>query len=149
LKDTWVEERFESHLRIARCMMNLDLPEEKFKHHIEKAIELFPDRAEPNYILGKYYNGKSRCDLGYGYLRAAYEKNFQEVSKKYVLFVNKYMYGKHVYDELSVACFWTNRPQEGYDLLKQIIDDPEFEGSRERLLQNKKHFINRFPDLVL
>lgn len=149
LKDTWSEERFEAHTRLAKCMMSLDFPEEKIKHHIEQAIALFPDRAEPNYILGKYYNGKSRCDLGYGYLRAAYEKNFQEVSNKYVLFVNKYMYGKHVYDELSVACYWTNRGQEGYDLLKQILDDPEFEWTRERLVQNKQHFLNKYPDLEL
>jgi tetratricopeptide (TPR) repeat protein len=148
LIDAWAEERFEAYMRIAKCMMHLDFPTEKIKYHIEKAIELFPDRAEPNYILGKYYNSKSRCDLGYGYLRAAYEKNIDEVSKKYVLFVNKYMYGKHLCDELSVACFWTNRGQEGYDLLMKIIDDPDFEHTRERLLQNKQHFLNRYPDIV-
>lgn len=148
LIDAWSEERFEAYMRIAKCMMHLDFPTEKIKYHLEKAIELFPDRAEPNYILGKYYNSKSICDLGYGYLRAAYEKNIDEVSKKYVLFVNKYMYGKHLCDELSVACFWTNRGQEGYDFLMKIIDDPDFEHTRERLLQNKQHFLNRYPDIV-
>jgi hypothetical protein len=143
LKNTWSEEFFESNLRIAKCMMKLDFDEEKIKIQIHKTIDIFPDRAEPYYVMGKYYNDKSKCELGYDYLKQASNKNLSEVLKKYILFVDKFNYGKYVNDELSVACYWTNRLEEGYSLLSEIIDDPEFKEKEERLLKNKFHFINK------
>jgi len=147
LKDTWIEEVFESHKRIGCCMIRLDLPEERIKYHLNRAIDIFPDRAEPYYILGKYYTDKSRCDIGYGYLKTASEKDYNTVKQKYVLFVSENMYGKHTYDELSVACYWTNRGKEGYELLTQIIDDPNFENHKERLELNRRFFLQKYPEL--
>jgi hypothetical protein len=143
LKNTWDEEFFESNLRIALCMMGLGFDEEKIKTQIHKTIDIFPDRAEPYYLIGKYYNDKSFCEMGYYYLKLASNKNLYEVSKKYTLFVNKFNYGKYVNDELSVACYWTNRLEEGYMLLNEIIDDDDFKDNKERLLKNKFHFINK------
>ena len=147
MNDTWIEEVFESHKRIGSCLISLDLPEERIKYHLEKAIEIFPDRAEPYFILGKYYNCKSRCDIGYGYLKQASEKDYKTVKLNYVLFVIEHMYGKYTYDELSVSCYWTNRGKEGYDLLMQIIDDPYFADQKERLETNKQHFLRKYPEL--
>uniref|UniRef100_A0A6C0JHU9 Glycosyltransferase 2-like domain-containing protein n=1 Tax=viral metagenome TaxID=1070528 RepID=A0A6C0JHU9_9ZZZZ len=143
LKDTWSEELFESNLRIARCMIRLSFDEEKIKTQIHKTIDIFPDRAEPYFVMGKYYNSNSKCHLGYDYLKQASNKNLSEVLEKYMLFVNKFNYGKYVNDELSVACYWTNRLEEGYALLNQIIDDEDFKEENERLLQNKAHYINK------
>jgi glycosyltransferase involved in cell wall biosynthesis len=136
LKHTWIEEEFESYVRIGRCMIGLNLEEELIQTQFHKAIELFPDRAEPYFCLGKYYNNHSRTEMGYKYLKEAKNKNLDEVSKKYVLFINKYNYGKYVNDELSVSCYWTNRGNEGFALLNEILDDPEFNTDR-RLLENK------------
>lgn len=144
LKGTWNEEFFESTLRIGKCMMMLKFDENKIKNQLHKAIDIFPDRAEPYFVLGKYYNDKSNTELGYKYLKEAKNKNIDMVLNKYVLFVNKYNYGKYVNDELSVACYWTNRGDEGYKLLNEIICDPEFEDINERLLKNKEHFINKY-----
>jgi hypothetical protein len=143
LKDTWNEEYFESVLRIGRCMIEIKMDENKIKVQLEKAINIFPDRAEPYFILGKYFNDKSNTELGYYYLMQAKKKNLIEVSKKYILFINKHNYGKYVNDELSVSCFWTDRLIEGYELLNEIIDDEEFEEDKKRLLENKIHFLNK------
>jgi hypothetical protein len=147
LKNTWNEEFFESTLRIGMCMIILNFEEDKIKNQLHKAMDIFPDRAEPYKTLGKYYNDKSKTELGYKYLKEAKNKNVDDILKKYVLFVNKYSYGKYVNDELSVACYWTNRGEEGYQLLNEIIDDAEFENNKERLLKNKEHFINKYPTL--
>lgn len=143
LKDSWSEELFESNLRIAICMMRLEFDEEKIKIQIHKAIDIFPDRAEPYYVMGKYYNNKSKCHLGYYYLKEASNKNLSEILEKYVLFINKFNYGKYVNDELSVACYWTDRLEEGYALLNEIIDDEDFKQENKRLLQNKFYYTNK------
>jgi hypothetical protein len=146
LKDSWCEEFFESNLRIAICMINLGFDEEKIKIQIHKTIDIFPDRAEAYYVMGKYYNHKSKCQLGYYYLKQASSKNLSEILKKYVLFVNEFNYGKYINDELSVACYWTNRLEEGYLLLNEIINDNDFKEEKERLLQNKFHYINKMSN---
>lgn len=149
LKETWIEELFQSHLNIALCMIRLNVSkDDKIKYHFDKAIDIFPDRAEPYYNFGKYYNDKSNTELGYAYLKEAQRKNYDEVIKKYILFVNYKNYGKYLNDELSVSCFWTDRGHEGYSLLCEIVDDPDFENDRERLLENKKHFNNKYYTIV-
>jgi hypothetical protein len=147
LKDTWIEELFESYLRLGKCMIQLKQDDIKIKNHIQKAIDIFPDRAEPYFILGKYYNDKSNTELGYMYLKEAKSKDFDLISKKYVLFLNKMNYGKYVNDELSVACYWTDKGKEGFDLLNEIIDDPDLEFIKDRLLKNKEYFLSKYPFL--
>ena len=129
-------------------MIQLNFDEIKIKYHLQKAIDIFPDRAEPYFILGKYYNNKSNRELGYMYLKEAKNKDFNVVSKKYVLFVKKMSYGKYINDELALACFWTGKGTEGFSLLNEIIDDPDFENHKERLLKNKEHFLNKYPSLL-
>ena len=82
--------------------------------------------------------------MGYNYLKEAKNKNLNSVLSKYVLFVNQYAYGKYINDELSVACYWTDRGEEGFALLNEIIDDAEFENDKGRLIKNKEHFINKY-----
>ena len=144
LKDTWIEEEFESYLRMGRCMIHLNHEKSKIILQLEKAMKLLPDRAEPYYILGKYLNDDSDCTNAYFYLKEAKNKNFTEVIEKYILFVNKYNYGKYVNDELSVSCYWTDRGEEGFKLLNEIINDKENEIHKERLEANKKYFIDKF-----
>jgi glycosyltransferase involved in cell wall biosynthesis len=147
LKNTWIEEEFEAYLRIGKCMILLNFDENSIKTQFHKAIDLFKDRAEPYFCLGKYYNDKSKTELGYTYLKQAQNMNYEQVIKKYTLFVNKYNYGKYVNDELSVSCYWTNRGVEGYALLKEILGDPDFSHLNERLEKNKEFYIQKFENL--
>jgi hypothetical protein len=50
------------------------------------------------------------------------------------------MYGNYNNDELSVSCFWTQRFEEGYKYLLEILNDDRFANQKERLLTNQKHF---------
>jgi tetratricopeptide (TPR) repeat protein len=110
---------------------------------MEKAILIFPDRAEPLYNLGVYCNKIGEHNLAYKYLTRALSIDINKVKEKYRLFVDEQSYGKYVYDELSVACFWTDRYNEGLEYLLQIIDDETFSHHKERLLQNRQHFSDR------
>jgi hypothetical protein len=144
LKDTWIEEVYISYISIAKCLIKLKSSPEEVENVIKKAINTIQDRAEAYYIMGKYYNDNSLPDKGYSYLKDAFECNYAAVCKKYILFINGSNYGKYVKDELSVSCFWTNRGEEGYKLLNDIIDDIEFIEHKERLLKNKEHFKKKY-----
>jgi|LakMenE18May11ns_1017448.scaffolds.fasta_scaffold9826969_1 glycosyltransferase involved in cell wall biosynthesis len=151
LKDTWIEEDFESQMRLGRCMIELKFHVDKVINQFEKAIQVFPDRAEPYYALGKFLNVEPHNELAYKYLKEAKNKNVEEVLKKYRLFVDVFVYGKYVNDELSVACFWTNRGSEGLKLLNEVIndDDCHFTEHKERFETNKQHFMNKYRMLHL
>ena len=143
LKNTWCEEEYESNVRIARCLITLDHPYEEVKKYIDKAIAIFDDRAEPYYILGKHANGKKRWQEAYTLLNLALEQDYSNARKKYKLFVSRDLYGKFVKDELSVACFWTNRLKEGMVYLNDILNDEDFAVHKPRLEENVKHFNDR------
>ena len=151
LKDTWIEEEFESQMRLGRCMIELKYDVEKVINQFEKAIKIFPDRAEPYYAVGKFLNVEPHNELAYKYLKEAKTKNVEEVLKKYRLFVDVFVYGKYVNDELSVACYWTNRGNEGFKLLNEVIndDDCHFAGHKDRFEMNKKHFMSKYSILHL
>ena len=70
----------------------------------------------------------------------ALDKDYNEIKDKYTLFVRPRMYGKYIYDELSVSCYWTERLEEGKKYLDKIIDDPDFQHHKERFFDNLKHF---------
>ena len=140
--DGWIEEYFESEMRIGRCMMILGWDLEKIIEQMERAIQMFPDRSEPLYYLGQHCNNVQRHDLGYKYLKEARSKSFSDIKNKYFLFFQPNMYGIHLNDELSISCYWTGRYHEGYEHLMEIIDHEAFFPHKERLLQNKKHFQN-------
>ena len=73
----------------------------------------------------------------------ALDKDYNVIKNKYTLFIRSRMYGKYIYDELSVSCYWTNRFVEGKKYLEKIINDEEFENHKERFCENLKHFNNK------
>ena len=143
LNGGWIEEKFEAQMRISLCMMKLNYSHDRIIQEMERAISMFPDRAEPNYHIGAFCNRIGRHQEAYTYLTKALSIDINKVKEKYILFVDQEAYGKNLYDELSVACFWTDRYQEGLNYLNQIIDDEKFSEHRERLLTNKRHFNDR------
>ena len=79
-------------------------------------------------------------EKAYELFKQALSKNFNEIKTKYTLFIRPKNYGKYIYDELSVACYWTGRYDEGLKYLEIILVDPEFEQHKERFNDNLKHF---------
>ena len=83
----------------------------------------FPDRAEPYFHIGAFCNRIGRHEDAYKYLTMALSCDINKIKEKYILFVDERAYGKNIYDELSVACFWLDRYKEGVSYLNQILDD--------------------------
>lgn len=147
LSNTWCEELFEAQLRIARCLIIINADFAKIKHQFDKCILVFSDRAEPYFYFGNYCNQKNQHSLAYEYLIKAKNMCLESARSKYILFVNNYCYGKYVNDELSVACYWTGKYQEGLKYLLEIIDDPEFSHHKNRLEDNRQHFNKKMLEL--
>ena len=140
LNNVWIEELFESHMRISLCMMKLNYGLAEIEREMSIAINLCVDRAEPNFHIGKYCNQIGEFEKGYLYLKAAKSKDINIVKEKYILFIQENVYGDYINDELSVSCFWTKRFKEGYQYLLEILNDFRFASQKERLLINQKHF---------
>ena len=140
---TWFEEIFECNMRIAYCMMKLNYNLSDIESQMSLAINIEPDRAEPYYFMGKHCNEIGEYEKAYNYLRAAKSRDYKSVKEKYRLFIQETMYGIYNNDELSVSCFWSDRFDEGYKYLLEILDDERFSSSKDRLLTNQKHFQDR------
>ena len=140
LKNTWIEERYEAYLRIALLLIKLNKSLKEIQSPIDEAIKIFPDRGEAYFILGKHCNYIPQYKIAYQYLKMCYKTNYSKVKNKYLLFVREDHYGKYILDELSIACFWTERYDEGKKYLSLIIDDPIFDKHKTRLLKNLEHF---------
>lgn len=143
LNVTWFEEIFECNMRIAYCMMKLNYKLSDIESQMSLAINIEPDRAEPYYFMGKHCNEIGEYEKAYNYLRAAKSRDYKSVKEKYRLFIQETMYGIYNNDELSVACFWSDRFDEGYKYLLEILNDERFSSSKDRLLTNQKHFQDR------
>jgi glycosyltransferase involved in cell wall biosynthesis len=147
LANTWNEENFESQMRVSRCLMYLKQNFDKIKNEMDKAISIFSDRAEPYFYFGEYCNQNQKHELAYEYLIKAKNISLESAKSKYILFVDNYRYGKYINDELSVACYWTGKYQEGLKYLLEIIDDPEFSHHKNRLEDNRQHFNKKMLEL--
>jgi glycosyltransferase involved in cell wall biosynthesis len=143
LKNTWIEEEYECYVKIAGCLAVLKESPDKVISEYMSAINIFPDRAEAHYRLGQYCNTVNHFQMAYDQLDKAYKCDLEKVKSKYILFIDKRCYGKFVKDELSVACYWLERYNEGLKLINEIVDDPDFEFEKPRLLENIQHFKNK------
>jgi hypothetical protein len=143
LQNTWIEETYECYLRISELLIRLKRSFEEIENQINRSIKIFPDRAEGYYILALHCNHIDMQEKAYELFMKALDKKYDEIKDKYTLFVRPRMYGKYIYDELSVSCYWTNRFANGKKYLEKIIDDEEFKDHKERFLDNLKHFNNK------
>jgi glycosyltransferase involved in cell wall biosynthesis len=147
-KDTWIEEQYEAQMRLSRILMRMDDHEDRFdeiKNEMDKAIAIFNDRAEAYYFFGEYCCKLNMFDLAYIYLKKAQKCSLEAAEKKYVLFVNRNVYGPYINDWLSVACFWTNRTTEGMALINDILDNHSvtFKDNLSHYRTNLEHFNNQ------
>ena len=148
LNNTWIEEQYEANLRIARLLIRLEKSYDEIKLAIDRAIDIFPDRAEAYFILGKHCNYIDRSEIAYQNLTKAFNCDYDAVKKKYILFVSKTSYNKYVLDELSLACYWTQRYEEGKKYLLKIINDEEFKEHKKRYNQNMIFFNKNIIQLI-
>lgn len=136
LKDPDQDELYISFIELGILHKILQFDLKKTESFFLSAKEISPDRAEAYYHLGLFYNQTKNYQESYNILIKGIEI---PVNKNYK-FVNEYTYGKYLYDELSVACYWLEKYTEGMSYLSQIFHDPDFEGCRERLLKNETFF---------
>jgi hypothetical protein len=109
LKNTRTEEVFESYKRIVYCLIMLDYPFNVILNYAKKGIELFSDRAEIYYIMGKYFLKFKKYELAFFNIQKAFECNLSDVKKKYELFIDIDCYKDNLYDLLYDLAINTNR----------------------------------------
>jgi glycosyltransferase involved in cell wall biosynthesis len=136
LLDTWIEEQYEAGCRLCELSIIMKMSLKKVLDEVEKTSAILPDRAEHLFRVGKYLNDIRENSLAYKYLTQAKQHDLSVAKQKYRLFVVESCYGKHINDELAVACYHTKRYKEGRKLLEEIIDDPDFALKRDRLTDN-------------
>ena len=141
LQNTWIEEVFESHLRITKCLIELKEDFNRIKYHTDIAISIFKDRSEPYYIFGKYCNSLKKWTMGYDYLSKTINLSYETAKSKYTLFVSRGVYEPYNLDELSVSCWWTGKYKEGYEYLLQVKKSPLMVDHTDRVNENEKLFI--------
>jgi len=127
LKNVWVEEEFESYLRITKCMILLNYSAIEVVKTAQNAIKIFPNRAEPYFVLGEYFCKQNNYELGYYNYRKAKEMDYDTVSKKYDLFIDINMYGIHINYSLALCCLHTNNLAEAVSLLQVVINETKIE----------------------
>jgi len=142
LSNTWFEETFESYLNLGRLFQKLKYSQQYIINSYKKAIEIISDRAEPYLELGRYFNNIRNFNSAYDMLLEGKQISLSIAKRKYKLFVNERSYGKFFDDELSVSCYWLEKYDEGKVLLTNIIEDPDFQYDKERMLSNMNHFNN-------
>jgi len=140
LNHIWNEELFESYMNLSRLHIKYNKFTNKIIEYYKNAINLFTDRAEPYYELGLYFNKINNYSEAYNLFIKAKEKDLQSVKQKYRLFVNEKCYNKYIYDELSIACYYLEKYDEGIFYLYEILKDEEFISHKERLLDNLQFF---------
>lgn len=136
LKYTWIEEVYESHLRLGTLYRILKYDTNKIIEIYKNAMQIFPNRAETYLELGTFYNQMGEHKEAYHLLSKAKTFSFDEIKQQYLLFVNYRSYGKYLNDELAVSCYWIGKYNDSKILIEEIIDDPDFKEHKDRLKQN-------------
>ncbi len=102
----------------------------------ENAIKIFNDRSEPYYYLGIYCNCNKYYEKAYEFLSYSINNiSYEGANKKYKN-IQYTAYDKFLYDELSIACYHLGKYYECIEYLNKIVDDPEFQIIKPRLIEN-------------
>jgi len=120
LKDAENDELFESYMKIVELMYILDYNVKDLIRYTVCATQIYNERAEPYYQLGCIFNENSNYELGYFNLKKAQSKNIEEVYKKSMKFIDESCYGININYQLALSCLYTERKDEGIELLNNI-----------------------------
>jgi len=133
--NTKKEVKYEIYVNLALLLSDTDISRNEIYKYYDEALEICPDRAEPYYYCSIYCNKIKDFEKSYDLLKKALELSFEDANKKYpgTQFT---AYGKHLYYELAVACYWLKKFEEAKVLLNVIVDDPDFNEHNVRIKKN-------------
>jgi tetratricopeptide (TPR) repeat protein len=126
---------YELYINLALLTAETNGSFDNVSNYYGKATQLCPDRAEPYYYFAIYCNKNHKYDKAYELLQTALEMTYEDVKDKYEN-VQISAYGKHLYDELSVTCYWLQKYEESKRYLLKIINDDDFIDLKPRLSAN-------------
>ena len=125
----------DSSINLALLTAETNCSYENVSNYYNKAIQLCSDRAEPYYYFAIYCNKNHKYEKAYELLQLALNLSYETVQNKYEN-VQINAYGKHLYDEISVTCYWLQKYEESKVYLLKIINDVEFIDLKPRLSAN-------------
>jgi tetratricopeptide (TPR) repeat protein len=129
---------YEIYVNLALLISETNGPTDEVNKYYQDAINICSDRAEPYFYWAIYCNKNRDFEKSYNLLNKALLLSYDDVKHKYPE-TQFNAYGEYLYDELSVACYWLKKYNEGKALLDKIVDDPRFFNCRERLKQNLQY----------
>jgi tetratricopeptide (TPR) repeat protein len=132
--DTKDNLKYDLYINLALLITEINGNSEEISNYYDKAINIYTDRTEPYYYLALYCNKHKQFDKSYELLNKAKEISYELAVQKYKN-VQITAYGKYLYDELAVSCYWLRKYDEAIKYLELIINDNDF-GDKERLKTN-------------
>jgi tetratricopeptide (TPR) repeat protein len=126
---------YELYINLALLTAETNGSIENVSKYYNKAIQLSSDRAEPYYYFAIYCNKNRHYEKAYELLQTALKLSYDDVKDKYEN-VQINAYGKHLYDELSVTCYWLQKYEESKTYLEKIVNDDDFIELKPRLSAN-------------
>jgi len=127
--------KYETYINLSLLLTEINGKHEEIETYYKKSIDTLSDRAEPYYYWAIYCNKHKQFEKSYDLLKLALSLKYEDCVIKYPK-TQRTAYDKYLYDEMAVSCYWLKKYNESKYFLEQIIDDPDFSGSRDRLLQN-------------
>lgn len=127
--------KYEIFINLALLTSDLLNSSYEIPKYYEESLKIYPDRSEPYYYWSLYCTKTNNFDKAYELLKEALVFSYDIVKIKYPE-TQITAYGKYLYDTLSTTCYWLKKYEEAKELLENIIEDPDFSSSRERLQKN-------------
>lgn len=129
------EVKYEIYVNLALLSSECGCTSVQVGNYYEQALKVCSDRAEPYYYWSIYCNKNNNFEKAYELLKKALLLDYKDAVIKYPK-TQFTAYGKYLHDELSVSASWLKKYEEAKVLIEQIINDPDFSASKERLLKN-------------
>lgn len=150
LEDTlrWYEERFDSRMCKARCMLATThvYSDSDIRDAFLMATTEDPERAEPWYELARWYR-VNRKDYRLAYAFAKIGSAFVKEIPERFLFLDRTVYTYRLLDELAVSAYWTGRKQECGEWCTILLDRSGIpEEDRARIQKNLGYCIKNEKD---
>lgn len=133
--DTNNKIKYEIYINLSLLLSEINGSYEEISNYYSEAIKVFGDRAEPYYYWALFCNKQKKYEKSYELFKIALSLKYEDALKKYP--DTQYTsYGKFLFDEMSVTCYWLKKYDKAKILLEAIINDKDFLENKERLEKN-------------